>query len=65
MNSMRQIRLLALVVGALGASAAVHAQDFKAGFVNTDRIFREAHRWEGQRRCEKSRRGENDDHEGC
>ena len=26
----------------LGASAAVHAQDFKAGFVNTDRIFREA-----------------------
>ena len=42
MNSMRQIRLLALVVGALGASAAVHAQDFKAGFVNTDRIFREA-----------------------
>jgi len=42
MNSMRQIRLLTLVVGALGASAAVHAQDFKAGFVNTDRIFREA-----------------------
>ena len=42
MNSMRHIRLLALVVGALAASVAVQAQDFKAGFVNTDRIFREA-----------------------
>ena len=42
MNSMRQIRSLALVVGALATSAAVQAQDFKAGFVNTDRIFREA-----------------------
>ena len=42
MNSMRHIRLLAVAVGALAASAAVHAQDFKAGFVNTDRIFREA-----------------------
>jgi len=30
-----------LVLGALGATAA-NAQEFKSGFVNTDRIFREA-----------------------
>ena len=42
MNSLRHIRLLALVVGAVAGSVSVHAQDFKAGFVNTDRIFREA-----------------------
>ena len=42
MNSMRHIRLLAVVLGALAGSVAVQAQDFKAGFVNTDRIFREA-----------------------
>ena len=42
MNSLRHIRLLALVVGAAAGSVSVHAQDFKAGFVNTDRIFREA-----------------------
>ena len=42
MNSLRHIRLLALVVGAVAGSVSVHAQDFNAGFVNTDRIFREA-----------------------
>ncbi len=33
---------LALLLGALIAAAPAHAQEFKAGFVNTDRIFREA-----------------------
>lgn len=33
---------LALVLGSLAVAAPVQAQDFKAGFVNTDRIFREA-----------------------
>lgn len=42
MNSSRHLRSLALVLCALAGSALVHAQDFKAGFVNTDRIFREA-----------------------
>ena len=42
MNSFRHIRLLALVLSAVACCVPVHAQDFKAGFVNTDRIFREA-----------------------
>ena len=33
---------LACLLGALTLAAPVQAQDFKAGFVNTDRIFREA-----------------------
>ncbi|GAB3354615.1 MULTISPECIES: OmpH/Skp family outer membrane protein [Giesbergeria] len=33
---------LALVLGSLVVAAPVQAQDFRAGFVNTDRIFREA-----------------------
>lgn len=33
---------LALLLGTLAIAAPVQAQDFKAGFVNTDRIFREA-----------------------
>lgn len=33
---------LALLLGSLVAAIPVHAQEFKAGFVNTDRIFREA-----------------------
>ena len=33
---------LALLLGSLVAAMPVHAQEFKAGFVNTDRIFREA-----------------------
>ncbi len=33
---------LALLLGALAIAAPVQAQEFKAGFVNTDRIFREA-----------------------
>ena len=33
---------LALLLGSLVAVMPVHAQEFKAGFVNTDRIFREA-----------------------
>ena len=33
---------LALLLGAMIAAAPAHAQEFKAGFVNTDRIFREA-----------------------
>lgn len=33
---------LALLLGSLAIAAPVQAQDFKAGFVNTDRIFREA-----------------------
>ena len=42
MNSFRHLRLLALVVSAVACCVPVQAQDFKAGFVNTDRIFREA-----------------------
>jgi outer membrane protein len=33
---------LAIVLGALAFGAQVQAQDFRVGFVNTDRIFREA-----------------------
>jgi outer membrane protein len=33
---------LACLLGALTLAASAQAQDFKAGFVNTDRIFREA-----------------------
>ena len=33
---------IALVFGLLALGAQVHAQDFRVGFVNTDRIFREA-----------------------
>ena len=33
---------VALLLGSLVAAMPVHAQEFKAGFVNTDRIFREA-----------------------
>lgn len=32
----------AIVLLALGLGAQLHAQDFKVGFVNTDRIFKEA-----------------------
>lgn len=42
MNSFRHLRSLALVVSAVACCVPVQAQDFKAGFVNTDRIFREA-----------------------
>ena len=44
MNSFRHLRSLALVVSAVACCVPVQAQDFKAGFVNTDRIFREANR---------------------
>lgn len=33
---------LALILGALSVGGLAQAQEFKAGFVNTDRIFREA-----------------------
>ncbi|GAB2730939.1 OmpH family outer membrane protein [Melaminivora jejuensis] len=33
---------LAIVLGALAAAAPAQAEEFKAGFVNTDRVFREA-----------------------
>ena len=33
---------VALLLGSLVVAMPVHAQEFKAGFVNTDRIFREA-----------------------
>ena len=33
---------LAIALGGLVLAAQVHAQDFRVGFVNTDRIFREA-----------------------
>ena len=33
---------LALAVTAMGAGTLAHAQEFRIGFVNTDRIFREA-----------------------
>ena len=42
MISFRHLRSLALVVSAVACCVPVQAQDFKAGFVNTDRIFREA-----------------------
>jgi len=34
--------LLVLLLGALALGASAQAQDFRVGFVNTDRIFREA-----------------------
>jgi outer membrane protein len=37
----RPVRVLSLCVGVL-ASNALHAQEFRIGFVNTDRIFKEA-----------------------
>jgi outer membrane protein len=33
---------LVMLVGVLALGVSAHAQDFKVGFVNTDRIFREA-----------------------
>jgi outer membrane protein len=33
---------VAVLLGALAMGAQVHAEDFRVGFVNTDRIFREA-----------------------
>ena len=42
MNTFRQNFSLALLVSATCVSGLVHAQDFKMGFVNTERIFREA-----------------------
>ena len=43
MKSLSRHFTLALLLGALAvASPALQAQEFKAGFVNTDRIFREA-----------------------
>ena len=33
---------LVMLLGVLALGVSVHAQDFKVGFVNTDRIFREA-----------------------
>ena len=35
-------QVLAILLGVLALGAQVHAQDFRVGFVNTDRIFREA-----------------------
>ena len=40
MRNLSIARLLSVVV--LSAAAVAHAQDFKMGFVNTERIFREA-----------------------
>ena len=40
MKSLSSHFSLAVLLGAMAVSA--HAQEFKAGFVNTDRIFREA-----------------------
>ena len=42
MKLLRHAHFLALVLGAAALCAPVQAQEFKAGFVNTDRIFREA-----------------------
>jgi outer membrane protein len=41
MKHLSRLGLLA-VAGALALAAPVHAEDFRVGFVNTDRIFREA-----------------------
>lgn len=38
----RYILLFALALGLIGASSSVSAQEFKIGFINTDRIFRDA-----------------------
>ncbi len=42
MKSLSRHFSLALLLGSLVAAVPAHAQEFKAGFVNTDRIFREA-----------------------
>jgi outer membrane protein len=42
MKLFRHADLLALILGAVVLCTSAHAQEFKAGFVNTDRIFREA-----------------------
>ena len=42
MKSFSRHLSLALLLGALAAGSQAQAQEFKAGFVNTDRIFREA-----------------------
>ena len=42
MKVLSHTRWLALVLGVSSLLASAHADEFKAGFVNTDRIFREA-----------------------
>jgi outer membrane protein len=42
MKPLRQHFALALMVGVTAFSSVAHAQEFKLGFVNTERIFREA-----------------------
>ncbi len=42
MKSLSRHIPLVLLLGTLGAAVPAQAQEFKAGFVNTDRIFREA-----------------------
>ncbi|MCW8206398.1 OmpH family outer membrane protein [Verminephrobacter aporrectodeae subsp. tuberculatae] len=42
MNSLSRQISLVLLLGALAVAAPARAQEFKVGFVNTDRIFREA-----------------------
>ena len=42
MKLLRHAHFLALILGGATLCAPAHAQEFKAGFVNTDRIFREA-----------------------
>ncbi len=42
MKSLFRQTSLALLIGTAALATSVHAQEFKAGFVNTDRIFREA-----------------------
>ncbi len=42
MNTFRQTSWLVFLLGSLLLISPVHAQDVKIGFVNTDRIFREA-----------------------
>jgi outer membrane protein len=42
MNTLRQTISLALLLGATSLTCLAQAQDFKMGFVNTERIFREA-----------------------
>ena len=42
MKSLFRQTSLALLIGTAALATSVQAQEFKAGFVNTDRIFREA-----------------------
>lgn len=42
MKTLSSRLLAAIVLLALGLGAQLHAQDFKVGFVNTDRIFKES-----------------------